>query len=307
MSAPDVLLGASPAIETLRASIRRLLRGAAGTGRLPAVLLSGETGAGKGLVASLLHRQGPRAARPFVAVNCAAIPDTLMESELFGFERGAFTGAQHAKPGLFQTAHTGTIFLDEVGLLSEPLQAKLLKVVEDRTVRRLGGTRTEPVDVWVISATNADLRDAIRERRFREDLYYRLSVVPLALPPLRERGDDILLLAEHFLASICADYGVPRVALGDDAREALMAYSWPGNIRELSNAMERAVLLCESSTLTGDLLDLKGATPARMAQTVPVPPAPHSFDDVIRDHLLSVLEESGGNISRAAAVLGVAR
>src|SRR5215510_5028494 len=244
MSAPDVLLGASPAIETLRASIRRLLRGAAGTGRLPAVLLSGETGAGKGLVASLLHRQGPRAARPFVAVNCAAIPDTLMESELFGFERGAFTGAQHAKPGLFQTAHTGTIFLDEVGLLSEPLQAKLLKVVE-----------------WVISATNADLRDAIRERRFREDLYYRLSVVPLALPPLRERGDDILLLAEHFLASICADYGVPRVALGDDAREALMAYSWPGNIRELSNAMERAVLLCESSTLTGDLLDLKGATP----------------------------------------------
>src|SRR5215468_6597937 len=143
MSAPHVLLGASPAIETLRASIRRLLRGAAGTGRLPAVLLSGETGAGKGLVASLLHRQGPRAARPFVAVNCAAIPDTLMESELFSFERGAFTGAQHAKPGLFQVAHTGTIFLDEVGLLSEPLQAKLLKVVEDRVVRRLGGTRAE--------------------------------------------------------------------------------------------------------------------------------------------------------------------
>ena len=307
MSAPDALLGDSPAIESVRASIRRLLRGAAGTGRLPAVLLSGETGAGKGLVASLLHRQGPRAARPFVAINCAAVPDTLMESELFGFERGAFTGAQHAKPGLFQTAHTGTIFLDEVGLLSEPLQAKLLKVVEDRTVRRLGGTRTEPVDVWVISATNADLRDAIREGRFREDLYYRLSVVPLSLPPLRERGDDILLLAEHFLASICADYGVPRVALGDDAREALMAYSWPGNIRELSNAMERAVLLCESPTLTADLFDLKGATPKQTVAVPSTPAAPHSFDDVIRDHLLSVLEESGGNISRAAAVLGVAR
>src|SRR5262250_68369 len=310
MSAPDVLLGASPAIETLRASIRRLLRGAAGTGRLPAVLLSGETGAGKGLVASLLHRQGPRAARPFVAVNCAAIPDTLMESELFGFERGAFTGAQHAKPGLFQAAHTGTIFLDEVGLLSEPLQAKLLKVVEDHAVRRLGGTRMEPVDVWIISATNADLGTAIRERRFREDLYYRLSVVPLSLPPLRERGDDILLLAEHFLATICADYGLPHVTLSDDAREALMAYSWPGNIRELSNAMERAALLSESPLLTAGMLDLKGSAAPRIAQTASAPSAgaaAPSFDNVMRDHLLSVLEESGGNISRAAALLGVAR
>src|SRR5499427_186165 len=310
MSAPDVLLGASPAIETLRASIRRLLRGAAGTGRLPAVLLSGETGAGKGLVASLLHRQGPRAARPFVAVNCAAIPDTLMESELFGFERGAFTGAQHAKPGLFQAAHTGTIFLDEVGLLSEPLQAKLLKVVEDHAVRRLGGTRMEPVDVWIISATNADLGAAIRERRFREDLYYRLSVVPLSLPPLRERGDDVLLLAEHFLATFCADYGLPHVTLSDDAREALMAYSWPGNIRELSNTMERAALLSESPLLTAGMLDLKGSAAPRIAQTPSAPSAGaavHSFDNVMRDHLLSVLEESGGNISRAAALLGVAR
>src|SRR5215510_6012929 len=270
MSAPDALLGASPAIEAVRASIRRLLRGAVSTGRLPAVLLSGETGAGKGLVASLLHRQGPRAARPFVAVNCAAIPDTLMESELFGFERGAFTGAQHAKPGLFQAAHAGTIFLDEVGLLSEPLQAKLLKVIEDRTVRRLGGTRTEPVDVWIISATNADLRAAIRERRFREDLYYRLSVVPLSLPPLRERGDDILLLAEHFLAFICADYGLPRVTLGDDAREALIAYPWAGTIPQLSNAMERAALLCESSRLTAAMLNLKGSTAPGIAPAAAV-------------------------------------
>src|SRR5262245_41749314 len=233
-----------------------------------------------------------------------------MESELFSFERGAFTGAQHAKPGLFQAAHAGTIFLDEVGLLSEPLQAKLLKVVEDRVVRRLGGTRTEPVDVWVISATNADLRAAIRERRFREDLYYRLSVVPLLLPPLRERGDDILLLAEHFLAFICADYGLPRVTLGDDAREALMAYSWPGNIRELSNAMERAALLCESSRLTAALLNLKGSTAPGIAPAAAVAAdaAPsHSFDDLTRDHLLSVLEENGGNLSAAAAVLGVAR
>src|SRR5262249_3779113 len=149
MSAPDVLLGASPAIETLRASIRRLLRGAAGTGRLPAVLLSGETGAGKGLVARLLHRQGPRAARPFVACHCAPTPDSRRGSELLGLGRGAFPGAQHAKPGLFQAAPTGPIFLDGVGLLSEPLQAKLLKVVEDHAVRRLGGTRMEPVDVWI--------------------------------------------------------------------------------------------------------------------------------------------------------------
>src|SRR5437016_4598147 len=202
------LLGESPAIEAVRQRLRRLLAQLK-TGRsLPAILIQGETGTGKGLVAKLIHRYGPRASGPFVDVNCAAIPDTLLEAELFGFERGAFTDARRAKAGLFQTAHRGTIFLDEVGLLPEALQAKLLKVLEDQAVRRLGATRDEPVDVWIVTATNEDLRVAIRERRFREDLYHRLAVLTVALPPLRERGGDIVALAEHFLARVCVDYSV---------------------------------------------------------------------------------------------------
>lgn len=311
MSELDELLGASPAVESLKANIRRLLSGVGGRNRLPAVFLTGETGTGKGLVANLLHHHGPRAGRPFVQVNCAAIPENLLESELFGFERGAFTGAQHAKPGLFQAAHTGTIFLDEVGLLAEPLQAKLLKVIEERAVRRLGGTRSEPVDVWVISATNSDLQAAIRERHFREDLYHRLSVVPLSLPPLRARGKDILLLAEHFLTRVCADYGLPRVTLSEDARECLMAHPWHGNVRELANVIERAALMCESSRITAALLDLKSEpVPLPASAALPGPPASEgarSLDAVVRDHLQSVLDQYGGNISRTAAVLGVAR
>src|SRR5262250_1600799 len=192
------LMGRSSAMESLRATIWRLVRTSSTSGRTPAVLIQGETGTGKGLIARLLHRLGPRRDRPFIDVNCAAIPDTLLESELFGFERGAFTDARRAKPGLFQSAHRGTIFLDEIALLPEALQAKLLKVIEEHSVRRLGATQSETVDVWVISATNADIAAAIRAGRFRADLYHRLAVLTLLLPPLRERGDDALLLAEHF-------------------------------------------------------------------------------------------------------------
>src|SRR6266478_4896555 len=305
------LLGASPAMESLRADIRRLLRFASGASRSPAVFLMGETGTGKGLIANLLHRKGPRAGHPFVDVNCAAIPETLLESELFGFERGAFTGAQHAKPGLFQAAHTGTIFLDEVGLLGEPLQAKLLKVIEERAVRRLGGTRSEPVDVWVISATNSDLRAAIREHRFREDLYHRLAVVPLSLPPLRARGEDVLLLAEHFLTRICADYGLEPLTLSEDAKRCLLGHPWPGNVRELANAVERAALMCDASRITAAMLDLRRApttSPAPVAHARTVAAAgTGSLDEAIRAHLESVLAQHGGNISRTAAALGVAR
>src|SRR5947209_6558295 len=192
------LMGASRAMESLRADIRRLV-GARSTQRLPTILIQGETGTGKGLVARVLHRLGPRRDCPFVDVNCAAIPDTLLESEFFGYERGAFTDARRSKPGLFQTAHRGTIFLDEIGLLPDVLQAKLLKVLEERSVRRLGRTRNEAVDVWILTATNEDLAGATRERRFREDLYHRLAVLTLWVPPLRERGDDVLRLADHFL------------------------------------------------------------------------------------------------------------
>src|SRR5881396_3554897 len=181
------LLGASPAMESLRADIRRLLRSASGASRSPAVLLMGETGTGKGLVAGLLHRKGPRAGHPFVDINCAAIPETLLEAELFGFERGAFTGAHHAKPGLFEAAHRGILFLDEIGLMPSALQPKLLKVIEEQAVRRLGSTRSEPVDVWILAASSEDLAAAVNARGFRKDLYHRLAVLTVSLPPLRER------------------------------------------------------------------------------------------------------------------------
>src|SRR5215468_11657876 len=198
------LLGDSPGIHAIRDKIDRLITRQQDARRLPPVLIEGETGTGKGLLARLIHKAGPRPDGPFVDVNCAAIPETLLEAEMFGFERGAFTDARRSKPGLLQTAHRGTIFLDEVGLLSEGLQAKLLKALEERTVRRLGSTRDEPIDVWLITATNEDLRQSIRRRRFREDLYHRLAVVKLTMPPLRARGTDIVRLAEHFLKRACS-------------------------------------------------------------------------------------------------------
>ena len=197
----DRLLGNCPAISALRAQIRHLAPfDAVGHPYVPTVLLYGETGSGKGLVARIIHDSGPRARGSFLDVNCAAIPEALVEAELFGYEAGAFTDARHAKPGLFEAASAGTLFLDEIDALPLPLQGKLLTAIEERAVRRLGGTRREPADIWVISASNADLRGAVGARRFREDLYHRLAVVTVELPPLRERGRDILLLAERFLA-----------------------------------------------------------------------------------------------------------
>jgi DNA-binding NtrC family response regulator/tetratricopeptide (TPR) repeat protein len=308
------LLGRSPAIEATRETIRRFLGRQQTTRRLPAVLIHGETGTGKNLVCRFLHRHGPRARGPFVDVNCAAIPETLLESELFGYERGAFTDARRAKAGLFQTAHLGTIFLDEVGLLPEALQAKLLTVLEERAVRRLGGTHAEPADAWVISATNSDLQGAIRERRFREDLYHRLAVLTLRMPSLHERGTDVLLLAEHFLARICTDYSLGPKTLAPDARDRLLAYRWPGNVRELSNVIERAALLAEGLTVTADDLAL-GTEPERRAVEAapgtgrPAFPAgsPVSLDAAMREHLRAALHSTGWNISRTASALGISR
>src|SRR5437879_4836593 len=228
MKALTDLLGDSPGIRAVRDKVARLLERQQEVRRLPPILIQGETGSGKGLLARMIHRAGPRPDGPFVDVNCAAIPDTLLEAEMFGFERGAFTDARRSKPGLFQAAHRGTIFLDEVGLLPEALQAKLLKVLEERSVRRLGATRDEPIDVWILTATNEDLRAAIQGRRFREDLYHRLAVLTLSLPPLRERGADILILAEHYLGRACADYGVSAKTLAAAAPAALRGYAWPG-------------------------------------------------------------------------------
>ena len=202
------LIGDSPAMVALRRQVQQLVRSAAVAVRPPSLLILGETGSGKGLLARSLHRAGPRAAQPFIDVNCAAIPERLLEAELFGYEKGAFTDARQAKPGLFQLAHRGMLFLDEIGLLAAPLQAKLLTALEQRAVRRLGGTRAEPADVWIVAATNEDLRAAVAAQSFRQDLYHRLAVVTLTLPPLRERGLDVLILAEHLLARACADYGL---------------------------------------------------------------------------------------------------
>ncbi|MBI2467351.1 MAG: sigma 54-interacting transcriptional regulator, partial [Candidatus Rokubacteria bacterium] len=304
------LIGDSPGLAAIREQIGRLLQRPPDSRRLPAVLIQGETGTGKGLLARAIHRASPRAAGPFVDVNCAAIPETLLESEMFGFERGAFTDARQAKAGLFQAAHRGTIFLDEVGLLPEGLQAKLLTVIEEHTVRRLGSTRSEPVDAWVLAATSEDLLAATRARRFREDLYHRLAVLTVRLPPLRERGEDILLLAEHFLGRACTDYALSPKSFTSDARAALLTYPWPGNIRELANVMERVVLLTEVRSVTAALLGLP-------TQVVPPPreperrqeaaPPEEAAPDVQRQDLLEALQQTNWNVSQAAARLGISR
>src|SRR5262249_2314999 len=209
MGSLSEVMGESPGIVAIRDQLSRLLAREIGGRRLPPLLIRGETGTGKGLLAQAIHRASARAGGPFVAVNCASIPEPLLEAELFGYERGAFTDARQAKPGLFQTAHGGTLFLDEVGHLPEPIQPKLLTAIEEGTVRRLGSTRREPAEAWIIAATSVDLEAAMRAQRFLEALYHRLSVLTVALPPLRERGGDVILLAEAFLARACADYALP--------------------------------------------------------------------------------------------------
>jgi transcriptional regulator with AAA-type ATPase domain/tetratricopeptide (TPR) repeat protein len=299
MPSLGVVLGESAAMVAVRGQIRRLLRSSAR--RLPPVLILGETGTGKGLLAASIHRGSARASGPFVDVDCSAIPDTLIEAELFGFERGAFTDARQAKRGLFQAANGGTIFLDEVGLLPLAMQAKLLKVIEERSVRRLGSTRSEPLDVAIVAATSEDLPAAVQAARFRPDLFHRLAVVTVTLPPLRTRGRDVVLLAEHFLARACEDYGLPARTLTEDAHAALIGHPWPGNVRELANVLERAVLMSDGPRLTAADLTLSVAPAPRVGAAV----TPADEDE--RRQLLDLLETADWNFSRAAAQLGVPR
>jgi two-component system, NtrC family, response regulator AtoC len=301
------LLGESAAMTALRSELRRLLAHPVNTAkRLPPVLIEGETGTGKGLVASTIHAAGPRAAAAFVDVNCAAIPETLLEAELFGYERGAFTDARQAKPGLFQVAHRGTLFLDEIGLMADSLQVKLLKALEDRSVRRLGATRAEPADAWVIAATSEDLQDAIRSRRFREDLYHRLAVVTLRLPPLRERAEDVLLLARHYLQRVCGEYGLPVKALTADAAAALVAHPWPGNVRELANVMERVALLSDAQEISAASLRLPPSRAITASRRL-VERVDDQLALVERERIEEALRAESGNLSRAAARLGLPR
>jgi predicted ATPase/DNA-binding SARP family transcriptional activator len=250
----------------------------------------------------LIHQASPRSAGPFVDLNCAAIPETLLESELFGHERFAFTDAKQAKAGLFQTANGGVLFLDEIGLMPLGLQAKLLKAIDEGAVRRLGSTRSEAVDVAIITATNEDLRIAMKERRFRQDLYSRIAVLSLELPPLRARDDDILLLAERFLARACADYGVPSKVLGHDARAALRIYAWPENVRELRNVMERAALEADALTVTAEALGLPATESAAENERDRGDEEEHRGD-----RLSATLARTNWNITRTAAMLGVSR
>jgi len=295
------LLGQSEAVEAVRNDLRRLLTLARDGRRLPAILIQGETGTGKGLVAKLLHRHGPRAAGPFVDINCAAIPETLLEAELFGYERGAFTDARQAKPGLFQVSSGGVLFLDEIAALPESLQAKLLTVIEERAVRRLGRTTKEPFDTWLISATNTDLAIAVRGRRFREDLYHRIGVLTVRLPPLRERAGDAVLLAERFLERACRDYGVPAKSFAAPARTLVAGDPWSGNVRELANVVERLALLTDGPEITA--ADFRSARESNTSSS-PAPVAPLVGE---REQLVAALESTGWNIVRTALALGIAR
>jgi DNA-binding NtrC family response regulator len=267
------------------------------------VLLQGEAGTGKELVARALYENGPRRGRPFVAVDCTAIPDGLMESHLFGHVRGAFTGAIATVPGVFSRAHTGTLFLDEIGEMPLHLQAKLLRVIQTRQFTMVGGIHPQLVDVRIICATNRDLSEGVRRGTFREDLYYRIAVVPIHLPPLRERTDDLPRLIGHFLRRFRSEYGKQIVGLTERAMKRLAEYPWPGNVRQLENCIEQAVLLADRSVL--DLSHFPSiGSPRWVARTVPAP-AGLPLRELEKRYILETLQQAGGNRSKAAKMLQI--
>jgi two-component system nitrogen regulation response regulator NtrX len=270
------------------------------------VLITGENGSGKEIIARALHRLSPRADRPFVDVNCAAIPEELIESELFGHRKGAFTGAIEDRKGKFELADGGTLFLDEIGDMSLKTQAKVLRVLQEQQFQRVGAQKTISVDVRVIAATNKNLEEEIREGRFREDLYFRLAVIPLAVPPLRDRGNDVILLAEHFLRRFAADTGRRPKALAPDAVAALRSYSWPGNVRELRNLAERLTILVPEDEITAADLDLAPAGEEHVLfnSELSLREAREEFE---RRLILRRLREHNGNVSKTADSLGVER
>ena len=308
------ILGESAAIQTLRRMVERLAHVTAGPGGpAPTVLLLGETGTGKGHVARALHAAGGRRDGPFVEVNCTALPENLVEAELFGHEKGAFTDARTSRAGLFETADGGTIFLDEIGHISQLLQSKFLKTIEEKTIRRLGATSTRTVDVQVVAATSRDLEAAVKLGEFREDLHQRLAVAVIRIPPLRERGRDVLLLARHFLDDASRRYASGPRSLSPAAEAALLAHAWPGNVRELANLMERTVLFSDAEELGPNDLGLAPGAAGQVTAgpsgevRIDFPDSGLSLEAVERALLVAALDKSGGNQSAAARLLGVSR
>jgi DNA-binding NtrC family response regulator len=299
----DEIVGQHPTMQKVYRLIAQVARATT------TVLVTGASGTGKELIARAIHRQGPRREKPFVAVNPAAVVESLIESELFGHERGAFTGAHQRKLGRFELAQGGTLFLDEIGTLKEELQVKLLRVLQEREIERVGGTHPIKIDVRVIAATNADLKDAVARGAFREDLYYRLNVVPIEVPSLAQRADDIPLLVEHFVHRYSRECNKTVDGLSPESLAALREYEWPGNVRELQNVVERAVVLAEDpviqlSELPLDVLLPKHRERVRTADRLPLKNATEEFE---RQIILRVLERVGGNQTEAARILGLHR
>jgi two-component system response regulator AtoC len=298
----DRMVGESAAIAQLKGLLKKIAASPAST-----VLLTGESGTGKDLAAKVLHYASDRGARPFMNITCSALPETLLESELFGHERGAFTDARQQKRGLFETADGGTVFLDEIGEMVPGLQAKLLRFLEEKTFKRVGGSTDIRVDVRVVAATNRNLEDEVKRGRFREDLYYRLNVLPIALPPLRARADDIPRLVNYFVDNFNAEFRKKVRRVVPETMKRLQAYGWPGNIRELRNAIERAMLLTDAEELTDADFPLGGGAGARLTEGVQLPAHGIDLEQLERSLVIQALERSGWNQTHAATLLGVNR
>ncbi len=301
----------NPAMKILLEQVREVARHSDTT-----VLITGETGTGKDLIARTIHSLSPRADRPLIEVNCATLPENLLENELFGHESGAFTGAKGRKIGLFEAADGGTLFLDEMGELKPELQAKLLRVLEDKKIRRLGGAQLRAIDVRIIAATNQDLREAVKTKRFREDLFYRLHIVPIHLLPLRERPEDVVALSKYFLAEYSKKFFRNFKGLSKEAMDLLLAYRWPGNVREMRHMIERICIMHDAEMLIPEHLpkELQGSpdsAPASLPFYFPIPEAGLNLDEIVDRFTLHVIEKTmamtEGNISRAAKLLGVPR